>query len=52
MNATNGFRTRNQNCNITTTIVLVCNSSAVWSSQNLTKIFSAKKFSLCEVTEY
>ena len=52
MNAANGFRNPNFGCNITTTIVLVCNSSAVWSSQDLTKIFSAKILSPCEVTEY
>jgi hypothetical protein len=52
MNATNGFRNRNRdwNCNITTAIVLVCNSSAVWSSRDLTKIFHVDKHGPCEVT--
>ena len=52
MNAANGFRNPNFGCKIMTTIVLVCNSSAVWSSQDLTKIFSAKQIGPCEVTEY
>ena len=51
MNAINGTRIQNYRaCNIKTTVVLVCNSLVVWSSQNLTKIFSAEKTGPCEVT--
>ena len=38
-----------QNSGINTTVVLTCNSSAVWSSQDLTNIFHAEKTGPCEV---
>ena len=38
-----------RNGGIKTRIVLVCNSSVVWSSQNLTRIIHVEKIGQCEV---